>query len=199
MYQSRLLLLLEGHRALLGCIFLSLFLCYFAATAAIQCAHAQNDDFASEARTFSAWYSNINGAFRGLGQVIEVAGELDEISFSLIDGEVNEQFARRMGNRVLTRGKALLDDETDRMNCCLKKPEFESDRFAQSSRDIAALLPLMRDQTSKFLDDSEALFLAALQGEPIDMDLFDKRALDRVVLMLNASSVAIEFPETLDG
>ena len=169
-----------------------IFLCLFSTTLVLKYAHAQDDEFATEVRAFSAWYSKVNGVFRGLGQVIEAAGELDEISFSLIYGEVDEKFARRMGDRILTRGKTLLDDETEKMKCCLKKPEFESDRFAQSSRDIGALLPLMRDQTSEMLDDSEALFLAALRGEPIDMDLFDMRALDRVLLMLNASSVAIE-------
>ena len=188
----RLLASSNLRSTLLGALILLLFLCAYSATAVLRCAHAQQDDFAREARTFSTWYSNISSMFRGLEQVIEHAGELDELSLSLIDDEVDEQFARRMGKRILARGKALLDDETERMSCCLEKPKFKTNRFAQSSRDIAALLPVTRDQTSDLLDDSEALFAAALRGEKIDMALFDKRAIDRAVFMFNATSVALE-------
>ncbi len=192
MRQRRSLASSNIRSALLIAPILMLFLCAYSATAALKSAHAQQDDFAREAHTFSTWYSNISSMFRGLEQVIEHAGELDEISLSLIDNEVDEQFARRMGKRILARGKALLDDETERMSCCLEKPQFKSSRFAQSSRDIAALLPVMRDQTSELLNDSEALFVAALRGEQIDMALFDRRAIERVVFMLNATSVTLE-------
>ena len=95
MHRSRFLASLGLRSTLLGTLILLLFLCAYSATAVIRCAHAQQDDFAREARTFATWYSNISSMFRGLEQVIEHAGELDEISLSLIDDEIGEQFARQ--------------------------------------------------------------------------------------------------------
>ena len=152
---------------------------------------AQDDGFARDAGVFSSWFPKVESIVSQLYEVLDQVAELDEISSSLVEGEISDIFARRTGQRIQDKAKFTYEQVSAEIDCCLFQPDLKTEILVRSAHFAVQYLRQMKEQVLGSIDDSRGTFAAALEGDATVVEQLQARQLERWVLLLESENVYI--------
>ena len=139
----------------------------------------------------SAWLAKISGVYNELFQVIEYAGQVDEVSGALIDGEISKDYALRNGRYFILQARLSYKKTSSEIDCCLSQPKVKTEIFVKAARNLAQYIRTLRDQVRDIIEDTEATFSAAIAEDADTVRRLQLKRVEQFIILLNAENVLL--------
>jgi len=141
-------------------------------------------------RRISNWLGLYEQVYQQYLSIYSQTGQVDEVSYSLVDGDVTKAFAQRQGLSLLTSAKLALQVAEDAYFALPEIPLIQDESLDRLLPIRLALLSDMRGQVSAALELTQELFAAALRGDADIAAQLSAKQMNQYIGILRFENVA---------